>query len=1174
MIHILRGKKYYVIESKSAYYCIEIVKWLLQANYVSKPKGVFVGPRKGTITPWTTNVLEIFRNLQIDDIVNITEYTVYEGKYDPMVEDLYTDLTSDSQKVFPGKIVCVKDLDAFNKEKGLALSPQEINYLKTERRLTDCEVFGFAQVNSEHCRHKIFNGNYSINDYFLDLSLFDHIRKTSHNRKIVKSAYKDNVAFFDKKVMEQFAPNNLRLFYTKDVNITLSIKAETHNFPTTVCAFPGAATGSGGEIRDRMGGGTGSIPGVGIAAYLTSYARVSDLPWESLPPRSYLYQDPATILIQASNGASDYGNKYGQPLIAGTTTTYEHQIKNTVWGWDKVVMLAGGVGYANMRDCKKKVPKKGDVIILLGGDNYKIGIGGGAVSSVDTGQVSKKLELNAVQRSNPEMEQRVFRVIRHLVESSNNPIVSIHDHGAGGHFNCLSELLQGCGGVIFMDKLPIGDKTLTPLEIIGNESQERMGIIVKKSAVSRVLKVADRERCPCFVIGVCTGNNRIVFKYDDDRIPIDLDLNFLLGNPPATYINSYIVPTDFSRIEIPDASIETYLSKVLRLTKIASKEWLTHKVDRSVTGLVVQQQTVGPCQLPLSDVAVKALDYTAKQGIAIGIGDRPIPGIIYAKAGARLSVGESLLNLVWAPLEKGLKSVVLSANWMWPFNQSGEKANLYKAVEALGSLCVDLKIPVPTGKDSLSMAQKYDDKTVRSPGTVVVTAAAACNCLDRIVTPDLKTLDDTSIYYVPFQKLPRLYNRFIGSSALAQVYSQLGGEVPDFTDASYFKANFDKLQNLIKQGVILAGHDVSDGGVITALCEMAFAGNCGLGIFSSSRDFLFYEGLGVLIQTRRLAALDFPDYMIVARTNKDGIIRCCGAEMRVDELRRVWQQTSYDMDKIQMNPKVAAEGFENSGKPLASYVFPKRRVFKKSDKKAYAAIIREKGTNGDREMAYALHTAGFTVKDVMTTDIVTRKETLEDVNLIVFCGGFSNSDVLGSARGWAGVFKYNKWANKVLENYYQRNDTLSLGVCNGCQLMALLDIVPGVEMLPNKSEIFESRFLTVNILKSPAVMLQGLEKSTLGVWVAHGEGRFCFKTKESCIALKYSSSKYPQNPNGSQHNAAGVCSQDGRHLAMMPHPERAIFPWQWGYPLYLDGPATPWLYLFSNAKEWIIDKTS
>jgi len=1204
---------FYIIITKNNISISEELLWLFQAHpHTEELPKPLVGPKRSMITPWSTNVKEILSNLGYKGIIRVEKLISYETSLDVMTQEIYDSLelcynSSESVKH-------IKDISQYNRDNGLALSNDEIDYLnnfqiKYKRYLTDAEIFGFAQTNSEHCRHKQFNAQYIIDNNVCDRSLFDLIKTTSRPTYSILSAYRDNVAFIIGSHIKEFAPVN-GVFREKGMIEAISLKSETHNFPTTVCAFPGAATGSGGEIRDRMAGGRGSIPGIGIAGYLTSYARVSNLMWENnILERDWKYQDPATILIQASNGASDYGNKFGQPLIAGTVTTFEHRYGDNLLGWDKVIMLAGGVGHTKRHYIEKGTPRKGDVIILLGGDNYRIGIGGGSVSSVDTGEFSQNIEFEAVQRANPEMQNRANRVIRALVESKENPIISIHDHGAGGHFNCLSELVEDTGAIFYMERFPVGDSSLSTMEILINESQERMAIVVHRRAINKVIDISNREQCPCYIIGECTDDKKLIFQKDGNKY-VDLDLDFLFKETPRRIIN---VDHDNSventnEINIPNDSIETKLKKVLRLTKIASKEWLTHKVDRSVTGLVAQQQTVGPLQLPLADVAAKASDYTGEKCIAVGIGDRPIPSIVNVEAGVRLAVGEALLNLMWGGLQSyGLETIVLSVNWMWPCGQPGEDARLYDAVRAISDLCVELGVTIPTGKDSVSMTQKYNDGTiVKSPGTAIVTAVGKCYDKTKIITPDIKPREDTCIIYFPLQPIPSNPSDFLGTSALAQVYNQLGGDkdlVPDLRDIKFFKKGFSFLKKWMWMCGIDAGHDVSDGGIITALCEMAFAGDCGLKI-NIKPELLFYEGLGVLVQCRNIVKSLMGNYfkyhkgMVIAEPDfKSKRIRINDdVDMDLNELRTCWYMTSHDMECLQMDNEVAHERLTNINKPMKQFNIPdefSRRLISygkiSGSRKIKAAIIRDKGTNGDREMAYALYYIGFEVKDITMTDIVEGRENLEDINLIVFCGGFSNSDVLGSARGWASIFKYNITARKILENYYAREDTLSLSVCNGNQLAILLNLIepenilkePNIEMKVNKSGIFESRFVSVDIRKSSSVFLKGLEGCTLGIWIAHKEGRYYIKNKDKFstnqIPIVYSNSEYPFNPNGSDYNIAAMCSENGRHLLSMPHPERSLFPWQCGYYPYMEKKShkiTPWVRLFENAFLWIKSNNS
>ena len=1180
-------------------------------------KGYFVGPRREMITPWSTNAVEIAQNMGVEGILRIEEFHEVDSKdapYDPMLQAMYRNL---DQKVFtvnrkPEPLCHVDDIRSYNQQEGLALSEEEIVYLegiseKIGRKLTDSEVYGFAQVNSEHCRHKIFNGTFVIDGKKMGSSLFALIKKTSkeHPNKLV-SAYKDNVAFLLGPRVEQFAPlgpTEASYFQIKPIDTILSLKAETHNFPTTVEPFNGAATGTGGEIRDRLAGGQGSLPVAGTAVYMTTYPRTEDdRSWEQdVAPRKWLYQTPEEILIKASNGASDFGNKFGQPLINGSVLTFEHQEKQTL-GYDKVIMLAGGIGFAKAADAKKLKPEPGDVIVVLGGDNYRIGMGGGAVSSVDTGQYSNAIELNAVQRANPEMQKRVSNVIRAMAEKDTNPIRSIHDHGAGGHLNCLSELIEDAGGVVYVDNLPVGDPTLSDKEIIGNESQERMGLLVRKKDLALLRKTAERERAPYYEVGEVTGDERLRFVRKDGEAPIDLALSDFFGSTPKTVLHDTSKPYRFKKLSYTKRDFHKYLERVLQLEAVACKDWLTNKVDRSVTGRVAQQQTVGEIQLPLSNLGVCALDYTGTRGLATALGHASIPALIDPAAGSRLSVSEALTNLVWAPIEGKLSGVSLSANWMWPAKQEGETARLYEAVKALSDYCIALGVNVPTGKDSLSMTQKYPDgEKVVAPGTVIVSAAGEVSNLRQTVRPVMKGNMDTELLYIDFSK-----DRFeLGGSSFAQALGAVGQYAPDVKSPAYFKKAFNAIQQLITEDLILAGHDVSAGGLITTLLEMNFA-NTEYGMEIDLKDFdredftsvLFCERPSVVIQVandgvarKRLRALGVSFKVIGKPCERRRLtIRHDGHEhlFEIDALRDVWFKSSYLLDRKQSGERKALERFQNYKRQYLHYSFGRGFTGKAKDfgirmnrrKKSgiNAAIIREKGCQCDREMAYALYLAGFDVKDVTMTDLSSGREDLTDVNMIVFVGGFSNSDVLGSAKGWAGAFLYNEKAKKALDDFYAREDTLSLGVCNGCQLMMELGLVyPDHEEHPimkhNDSHKFESAFLNVEIAQNESVMLKSLSGRRLGVWIAHGEGRFyfpCYRDKYK-IVMSYGQDEYPGNPNGSDWSTAGICSNDGRHLAMMPHLERAFLPWQWAF--YPDDrkndEVSPWMEAFVNARKWV-----
>ncbi len=1208
---------YYAVQAKSELTNDEIhkLKWLFgRAEHINETslKGTFIGPRKEMITPWSTNAVEIAKNMGIDSLIRVEELYFTEEKepqFDSMLKSVYNNPTQDIFKIDKEAepILFIDDLHAYNKSEGLALSNDEIAYLEDVakqigRKLTDGELYGFAQVNSEHCRHKIFNGSFIIDGKEMPNSLFSMIKKTSkENHNHIVSAYKDNVAFIDGPKAQQFAPKSqdkADFFELNEIESLISIKAETHNFPTTVEPFNGAATGSGGEIRDRMAGGKGSNPLAGTAVYMTSYPRHTDenRKWEdNIEERPWLYQTPLEILIKASNGASDFGNKFGQPLINGSLLTFEHFEEAKKYGFDKVIMQAGGIGYAKKEDAEKDIPNVGDKIVVMGGDNYRIGMGGGAVSSVATGEFASGVELNAVQRSNPEMQKRVQNVVRAMTELGKNPIVSIHDHGAGGHLNSLSELVEATGGIIELEKLPVGDPTLSAKEIIGNESQERMGLIIKAEDVALMEKISERERAPFYVVGEVTGDMRFAFVSKKGN-PLDLDLGYLFGKPPKTVLIDTSETQSFNSINYESEDIKQSIENVLSIEAVACKDWLTNKVDRSVTGRVAKQQCAGSVQLPLNNLGAMAIDFQGKDGIATSLGHAPVAALIDERKASRIAIAKSLTNIVWAPLQDEIKALSLSANWMWPAKNEGENSRLYNAVEAISEFAINLGINIPTGKDSLSMKQKYDDEVVFSPGTVIITAVGHISDINKIVEPVIKNKENSKLYYIDFSK-----SAFeLGGSSFAQTLNKVGEDTPDIKDAKYFIQAFNTVQQLVKDQIIVAGHDVSAGGLITTLLEMTFAQNdMGLDIDLTDigeKDLLkvlFSENPAIVIQVEdeksflqimRKNGISFNEIGKI-NSNREFNLKHFSEklELNINELRDVWYKTSYYFDKHQTQNNSADSRFKNYKSQVLHYRFPENFTGKyndyKTDKRPIAAIIREKGVNGDREMAYSLYHAGFEVKDVHMMDLISGTEDLTEVNMIVFVGGFSNSDVLGSAKGWAGAFLYNEKAKKALDNFYARKDTLSLGICNGCQLMVELNLVNPEhknrsEMLHNESHKFESGFINVEIENNNSVMLKSLEGSRLGVWVAHGEGKFNLPELESeyAIPVKYGYSEYPANPNGSDYNAAAICSKDGRHLAMMPHLERAIFNWQWAnYPsTRKQDEVSPWFEAFVNAREWVL----
>ena len=1227
MIHFFgnRNEKVFAVQTNNEISPENIKKliWLFGNQpqlSVASIDAFFVGPRAAMITPWSTNAVEITQNMGIEGIIRIEEFLSVpkdHTSFDPMLSQKYNGLDQEIYTIHikPEPIIEIEDIATYNSNEGLALNNEEIEYLegvskKIGRKLTDSEVFGFSQVNSEHCRHKIFNGTFVIDGEEQPTSLFKLIKKTSEtNPNDIVSAYKDNVAFIKGPKVTQFAPKTADKpdFYQEtEFNSVISLKAETHNFPTTVEPFNGAATGSGGEIRDRLAGGKGSLPLAGTAVYMTSYSRLeNNRPWEqAMKERDWLYQTPMDILIKASNGASDFGNKFGQPLITGSVLTFEHEeyfdrlnIKPRKLGFDKVIMQAGGIGYGKAEQAIKAVPEKGDKIVILGGENYRIGMGGAAVSSADTGEFSSGIELNAIQRSNPEMQKRAANAIRGMVESEENTIVSIHDHGAGGHLNCLSELVEETGGKIDLDALPVGDPTLSAKEIIGNESQERMGLVIGKKSIDTLQRIAERERSPMYQVGEVTGDHRFTFesKTKGDK-PMDLALEDMFGSSPKTIMTDNTVDRNYDKITYTPDNFSDYLNQVLQLEAVACKDWLTNKVDRCVGGKVAKQQCAGPLQLPLNNCGVMALDYNSKEGVATSIGHSPISGLIDPEAGSKNSIAEALTNIIWAPLKDGLSSVSLSANWMWPCKNEGEDARLYKAVKAISEFAIDLGINVPTGKDSLSMKQKYANEEVISPGTVVISAAANCNDITKIIEPVLQK-NGGDIYYINLSK-----DEFkLGGSSFGQIVNAIGNEAPTIIDNEYFVTVFNTIQRLISLGFISAGHDISSGGLITTLLEMCFADN-DLGADldltslneSDSIKLLFSENSGIVFQSNN--GQIFPilyengiNCVKIGTINSEGVLRIKNQDTKLNlniaSLRDTWYKTSFLLDQKQTANNLAKDRFENYANQPLHYSFPshftgKKPVIDTTKPRPKAAIIREKGSNSEREMANAMYLAGFDVKDVHMTDLISGRETLEDIQFIGAVGGFSNSDVLGSAKGWAGAFLYNEKANTALKNFFDREDTLSVGICNGCQLFMELEVInpdhkTHGKLLHNSSRKHESNFTSVHIQENNSVMLSTLTGSTLGVWISHGEGKFNLPLSEENynIVAKYGYEDYPANPNGSDYNTAMMTDKTGRHLVMMPHIERSIFQWNWAYyPQERNDEVSPWIEAFVNARKWLEKK--
>ena len=1172
-------------------------------------KDCFIGPHTNMISPWSTNAVEITQNMGISGIIRIEEFVKSDQsapEFDIMLHQQYNGL---NQEIFtvnrqPEPVLEISDIAAYNLQEGLALSVEKIEYLnklslKLNRKLTDSEVFGFSQVNSEHCRHKIFNGTFEIDGQKKPSSLFDMIRRTSkENPNDIISAYKDNVAFIKGPSVQQFAPKTADkpdFYQITNFDSVISLKAETHNFPTTVEPFNGAATGAGGEIRDRLAGGQGSLPLAGTAVYMTPYSRLEEnRVWENgMEERKWLYQTPMDILIKASNGAADFNNKFGQPLIVGSVLTFEHEENGRRLGFDKVIMLAGGIGYGKRSQAQKLKPQAGDKVVVLGGENYRIGMGGAAVSSAETGALSSGIELNAIQRSNPEMQKRVANAIRGLIESENNPIISIHDHGAGGHLNCLSELVEESGGRIDLDKLPVGDPTLSAKEIMSNESQERMGLVISQNDIEALQRIADREHAPMYEVGAVTGDHRFIFESGTSGLkPLDFALEDLFCASPGTVLSDKSIETAYSNPLYNQDKVYEYLTQVLQLEAVACKDWLTNKVDRCVGGKVAKQQTAGEIQLPLNNVGVVSLDYTGKEGVSTTIGHSPIAALIDPAAGSRTAIAEALSNIIWAPLKDGLKSVSLSANWMWACKNEGEDARLYQAVEACSDFAVELGINIPTGKDSLSMKQKYPDGDVISPGTVIISAAGQCSDVTKVIEPVLKK-NGGNIYHINLSG-----DTFkLGGSSFSQVLNAVGSEVPTITDAASFKNAFNAIQELIKAGKIASGHDIGSGGLITTLLEMSFP-NVSLGAEYDLTELketdiikvLFAENVAVVIQADDSVETDLMKNNVAFTkigSPKEGRIitiknGTTSLNFGIPQARDIWFRTSYLLDQKQSGRHKAKERFDNYKKQPLRFTFPshfngQKIIVDDLKPKPKAAIIREKGSNSEREMANAMYLAGFDVKDVHMTDLISGRETLEDIQFIGAVGGFSNSDVLGSAKGWAGAFLYNQKAKTALDNFFKREDTLSVGICNGCQLFIELGLInpdhkAKPRMLHNESKKHECGFISVTVQDNNSVMLSTLAGSTLGVWISHGEGKFSLPYSEDRynIVAKYSYKDYPANPNGSHFDTAMMSSDNGRHLVVMPHIERSVFQWNWPYyPQGRTDEVSPWHEAFVNARKWI-----
>ena len=1237
-----------------------------------------VGPRMNFTTAWSTNAVSVCHACGLTEITRIersrryklirtqnSEFRVQNFLdliHDRMTECRYTDpLKTFETGTEPEPVYIVplteqgrEALRKINTEMGLGLDDWDIEYYynlfvhNIGRNPTNVECFDLGQSNSEHSRHWFFKGRLVIDGVEMPYTLMDLVKQplgANPNNSVI--AFKDNssaIRGYEISNIIPGYPGKPSCFRDVRLNYHIIFTAETHNFPTGVAPFPGAETGTGGRIRDVHATGRGSLVVAGTAAYCVGNLQIPGyrLPWEdpSLEYPSNL-ASPLQIEIEASNGASDYGNKFGEPVIQGFTRSFGLRLHDGERReWVKPIMFTGGVGQLDNSHIGKGEPEKGMHVVKIGGPAYRIGIGGGAASSMIQGENIAELDFSAVQRGDAEMEQKVNRVIRTCVEKGeDNPIISIHDQGAGGNCNVVKELVYPAGAKVEIRNVQIGDSTLSVLEIWGAEYQEQDALLLRPERSEEFLAFCKREKVPCSIIGQITGDGYIVVHDETDgSTPVNLDLSKVLGEMPKKTFHLERIKPDLEPLRLADGvTIKKALERVLRLVSVGSKRFLTNKVDRSVTGLIARQQCIGPLQLTLSNVAVISQSHFGLTGAAISIGEQPIKGLISPEAMARMSVGEALTNIMWAKVS-GLEDIKCSGNWMWAAKLPGEGARLHDAAVALKDILLELGIAIDGGKDSLSMAAKVigpsgKTETVKSPETLVMSAYVACPDITKVITPDIKRPGDSKLVYIDLGD----GKCRLGGSALAHVYGQIGNESPDVDNPGLLRRTFHVIQKLISDDIILSGHDRSDGGLITTLLEMAFAGNCGIeidiqrsaevltttasefeGFSTSVLSLLFSEELGLVIEylpddEEKIIAIfkgnEIP-YQIIGKTTREKEITVrvndrTSLKEDMIELRAIWEETSYHLDRLQANPDCVDEerkvNLDRKGPEYLLTFNPQNtsRDILNNCVKPKLAVIREEGSNGDREMASAFYQAGFEVWDITMTDLLEGGINLYDFRGVVFVGGFSYADVLDSAKGWAGVIRFNKKLYEQFQSFYQRPDTFSLGVCNGCQLMALLGWVPwtGIpdevqpRFIQNKSGRFESRFSTVRIISSPSIMLKGMEGSTLGVWVAHGEGRLYFPEKammhkvinNNLAPIRFVddrgefTEKYPFNPNGSPSGVTALCSPDGRHFAMMPHPERTFLKWQWAYMseyLKKNLLASPWLRMFQNAREWCETRVS
>jgi phosphoribosylformylglycinamidine synthase len=1223
---------------------------------------LIVVPRPGTISPWSSKATDIVHNCGLDNVRRVERGIVYTLMIEdgdaltaeqrqsvlPLIHDRMTEAVlydvSDTDVLFrhavptPYDVVDVMSggrdaLQTANGELGLALSDDEIDYLvenftELGRNPIDIELMMFAQANSEHCRHKIFNADWKIDGVAQDNSLFEMIRasyKASPGN--ILSAYSDNAAVTGGFTIKRFFPETSAHEYRPhDEPAHLVIKVETHNHPTAISPFPGAATGSGGEIRDEGATGRGAKPKAGLCGFSVSNLRIPGYqqPWETDHGKPARIVSALDIMVEGPLGAAAFNNEFGRPNLCGYFRTYEERVPvgeaDELRGYHKPIMLAGGCGLVRSEHVNKNEIPAGTPIIVLGGPAMLIGLGGGAASSMSSGASAEDLDFASVQRGNPEMERRAQEVIDACwARGDANPIVSIHDVGAGGLSNAVPELVNdsGRGGRFELRNIPNDDPGMSPMQVWCNESQERYVLAIDRDRLEEFESLCRRERCPYAVLGEATAQQQLVLGDNHfDNTPIDLPMALLLGKPPKMLRDVKRLSTQFADLPVDTIDIREAAYRVLRLPAVSDKTFLITIGDRSVTGMVTRDQMVGPWQVPVADVAVTASDYDGYTGEAMAMGERTPVALLDGPASGRMAVGEAITNIAASRIDD-IGRIVLSANWMAPAGHPGEDANLYATVKAVGEeLCPALGIAIPVGKDSMSMKSVWqeqgEDRAVTAPLSLIISAFAPVRDVRHTLTPQLRTdCGDTDLLLID---LGQGRNR-LGGSALAQVYKQLGAVPPDLDEPVLLKSFFAVIQSLNADGRLLAYHDRSDGGLLACLGEMCFAGHCGTSIQLQGDDAvaaLFAEELGAVIQVRRaetraiMAALDAAglgdtthvigsvttDDMLSITVNDQTVL----SESRID-LQRAWSETSYRMQALRDNPACAEEEYNGLLDRDDPGIRPRVDFDINEDITApliatgvrpRMAILREQGVNGQIEMAAAFHRAGFETIDVHMSDLLSGRQSLVDFKGLVACGGFSYGDVLGAGQGWAKSVLFHSQLRDMFSAFFERPDSFSLGVCNGCQMLSTLkELIPGADHWPrfvrNQSEQFEARYARLEILESPALFFTGMQGSVLPIAVAHGEGRADFGTDAAATAAagtglvtaRYvdghgaATTRYPQNPNGSPHGITGLTTRDGRVSIMMPHPERVFrtvthswHPDDWGE----DG---PWMRMFRNARVWV-----